>query len=74
MLLLTVVAAAFIFELLCRQDRRTLAGPQLLFFNRYLVIFLSHEKHSSNDKVQMTNANDSGMLHVSSIIIKCPEL
>jgi hypothetical protein len=42
MLSLPLIAAAFVFKLLGRQYWRTLARPQLLFFNRYLVSFLGH--------------------------------
>ena len=37
-----LVAAAFIFKPFGGQDGRSLARPQLLFFNRYLVSFLRH--------------------------------
>jgi hypothetical protein len=62
-LFVPLVAAAFIFKLLRRQNGRARAGPQLLFFNRYLVNFFRHfvsisfnkplrpQRHSSKDEV-----------------------
>ena len=49
-LLATLLAAAFVLELLRRQDRRALARPQFLFLDRYFVNLLCHCSYYTSSK------------------------